>query len=75
VNAYTKVALSVIRLAAFGCIILSLCLCAGDLFLYMSRQIPPQPLLIALKVIPFFFGLVLLLKSRALAEHFTKDLD
>lgn len=74
-NVYTKVALSIIRLTAFGCIVFSLCLCASDLFLYLSRQVAPKRLLLALKALPFFMGLALYWKSRALAEHLTKDLD
>ena len=76
VNVYTKVALSIIRLAAFGFIIFSVSLCAGDLFLYLSpRHVPLPPVLLSLKCLPLLFGLALLWKSRAVAVHLTKDLD
>lgn len=76
VNVYTKVALSIIRLAAFGFIIFSVSLCASDLFLYLSpRHVPLQPGWLALKCLPLLLGAALWWKSRALAVHLTQDLD
>ena len=76
VNVYTKVALSIIRLAAFGFIVFSLSVCASDVFLYLSpSHTPLKPILLVLKCLPFLFGLALFWKSHPLAVHLTKDLD
>jgi len=86
-NAVTKVALAVIRLVAFGLIVISLLLCSGEAYYYYSQvasglgdvpRVPPPPPhwgWVAVKLIPILIAIILLLKSRALAGHFTKDYD
>ena len=72
---YAKVVLSVLRLVAFACIILSLALYSTDYFLYLKHRPLSAPGLLALKGVPLLAGLVLGVSARALAEHFTRDLD
>jgi len=60
---------------AFGLIVLSCCLCASDLFLYLSERPASRPVVLALKGLPFLAGLILFFKSSDMAAHFTKDLD
>jgi hypothetical protein len=72
---YAKAALSVLRLAAFGCIILSLALYSSDYFLYLSHRPLPGTGALALKGVPFLAGLMLYWKARPLAERLTRDLD
>lgn len=75
-NAYTKVAQAVIRLIAFALALISFFYYAEDAFLYLSKHQPvPAWGWLALQGLPLLIGLVLLLKCRALAEHFTRDLD
>jgi hypothetical protein len=72
---YAKVALSVLRLIAFGCIILSLALYSTDYALYLRHRPMSGWGMLALKGAPFLAGLVLGWNARALAEHLTRDLD
>jgi hypothetical protein len=72
---YAKAALSVLRLIAFGCIILSLAFYSSDYFLYLSHRPLPGRALLALKGAPFLAGLVLYWKGRPLAERLTRDLE
>jgi hypothetical protein len=72
---YAKAALSVLRLIAFGCIILSLAFYSSDYFLYLSHRPLPGPGLLALKGAPLLAGLVLYWKGRALAARLTRDLE
>jgi hypothetical protein len=72
---YAKAALFVIRLIACGLIILGFGLCSSDLFLYLSHRPISQPVLLALKASPVLAGVVVLVKAKAMAVHFTKDLD
>ena len=72
---YAKAALSVLRLIAFGCIILSLAFYSSDYFLYLSHRPLPGPGLLALKGAPLLAGLVLYWKGRVLAVRLTRDLD
>lgn len=72
-NAYTKVAQAVIRVVAFGLIVISFFLCAADLYLMLSEQRHPQWLIV--KAVPFMIGLILFFASGALARRLTKDLD
>jgi hypothetical protein len=74
-NPYAKAVQSVLRLIAFGCIILSLALYSSDYFLYLSYRPLPGRGLLALKGVPLLAGLVLGWKARALAERLTRDLD
>lgn len=66
---------SVIRLVAFGLIILSCSLGASDLFLYLSMRPHSGPLVLTLKGLPFLAGVILFCKSSAMAAYLTKDLD
>jgi hypothetical protein len=72
---YAKAVLSVLRLIAFGSIILSLSLYSTDYFLYLKHQPMSGWGLLALKGAPLLAGLILGWNARALAEHFTRDLD
>jgi hypothetical protein len=72
---YAKAALSVLRLAAFGCIILSLAFYSSDYFLYLSHRPLPSKAMLALKGLPFFIGLILYWKARPLALRMTRDLE
>ena len=86
VNAYTKVAQAIIRLIAFALVVTSFILYVSDrsisylhamarLNLAKEPSPPPRPGLPVLQAIPFFIGLILFWKSRALAERLTKDLE
>jgi hypothetical protein len=75
ISPYAKAALFVLRLAACGLIILSLGLCAGDLYLYLSHRPFSGPGLLALKAAPALAGAALCWKARPMAIHLTKDLD
>jgi hypothetical protein len=75
VSPYTKVVLSVIRLIAAGFILLSLCLCSPDLFLWLAHHPLPHPGLLVLKALPSVIGVVLYWKSDAIAKRLTQDLD
>lgn len=72
---YAKAALSVFRLIAFGCIILSLALYSSDFFLFLSHRPATGAGLLALKGAPFLAGLVLYWKARPLASRLTRDLE
>jgi len=72
---YAKAVLSVLRLVAFGCIILSLAFYSSDYFLYLSHRPLPGPGRLALKGAPLLAGLVLYWKGRALAIRLTRDLE
>jgi hypothetical protein len=72
---YAKAALSVLRLIAFGCIILSLAFYSSDYFLYLSHRPLPGSGPLALKGVPLLAGLVLYWKGPALAARLTRDLD
>ncbi len=74
-NPYTKGALFVIRLIAFGLIVLSAVYLGSYLFYWMAhKKIADGIFLRFLKSLPLIFGLVLLLKARAIAEKLTEDL-
>jgi hypothetical protein len=75
ISPYAKAALFVIRLAACGLIILSLGLCASDLYLYLSHRPFSGPGLLALKAAPALAGAALGWKAKPMAIHLTKDLD
>ncbi|HEX4120009.1 MAG TPA: hypothetical protein VH619_05215 [Verrucomicrobiae bacterium] len=72
---YAKAALSVLRLIAFGCIILSLALYSTDYFLFLSHRPLPGPWMLALKGVPFLAGLILYWKARPWALRLTRDLE
>ena len=75
VNAYTKVAESVIRLVAFVCVVATFFLYMADLYLFLSHRAMPRPGRLVLEAVPFLAGLFLYWKCRALAVRLTKDLD
>ena len=72
---YAKAVLSVLRLVAFGCIILSLSLYSTDYFLYLKHRPMSGWGWLALKGLPLLAGLVLGWNARGLAERWTQDLD
>jgi hypothetical protein len=74
-NPYRKAALFVLRLIAAGFIILSLCWCLPELFLWTAHHPLKHPVLLALKTVPFVIGLLLYWKGGQIAEQLTKDLD
>ena len=74
-NPLGKAALSVLRLVAFGCIILSLAFYSSDFFLYLAHKPVSGPGVLALKGAPFLAGIILYWKARAIAERLTRDLD
>lgn len=73
---YAKAVQSIIRMVAFGLVVLSACLYSSDVFLYMSRRGALSGTgALALKGLPFLAGVVLFWKSSAMAGRFTKDLE
>jgi hypothetical protein len=75
-NPYTKAAVFLIRLIAFGCILCSLLLLGSNLFLLMTGKKSEDGMLsMALKSLPFIVGLLLLIKSYAIARKLTEDFD
>ena len=74
-NPYYKAALFLIRLIAAGFAIFGITLLCSDLFLMLSHKPVSGPGTLALKALPILIGLVLFLKSYALAKHLTKDFE
>ena len=86
-NPYAKAIQSVLRLVAVALVVIAFFLYTNDIYWLVphltgrpvagiaANPPPPRPVLLALKSVPFWIGLVLYCKSRALAERFTKDLD
>jgi hypothetical protein len=74
-NPYTKGALFVFRLIAFGFIFFSVAFLFGDVFLWLAHRQPDRPALLVLKGIPCLIGMVIWFKSNAMAKYLTKDLD
>jgi hypothetical protein len=74
-NPYFKAALFLIRLIAAGFCIFSLTMLSSDVFLLLSNKPISGPPTLALKSLPLLIGLVLFLKSYALAKHLTKDFE
>jgi len=72
---YAKAALSVLRLIALACIILSLALYSTDYFLYLSHHPLSGPWRLALKGVPFLAGVVLYWRARPWALRLTRDLE
>jgi hypothetical protein len=72
---YTKAALFVIRVIAFGLIILSFCLYSTDLFLVLANRPLRTGAGLALKGLPLVAGLILYWKSDGIAKKLTKDLE
>lgn len=75
-NPYTKAALFLIRLIAFGCILCSLLLLASYAFYLNADKKPDDGMFsLALKTLPLLIGFVLLLKSSAIAKKLTEDFE
>ena len=74
-NPYTKGALFIIRMVAFGFILLGALPLGADYF--VSRQHKPGDGIfwIALEILSVLAGLVLLGKSGAIAKKLTEDFD
>jgi hypothetical protein len=76
---YAKAVLAGIHFLALGCVLVSLGLYANDigrhLFWSLSERPPNGVLVLALKGLPSLAGVVLFWKGRAIAQHFTKDLE
>ena len=75
-NPYRKAALLLIRLVAFGFVMFG-GLQAGLYFLMQKsgRKIEDGAVLMALKTLPLLIGLVLLIKSYAIAKRLTEDFE
>ena len=74
-NPYFKAALFLIRLIAAGFAIFGITLLCSDVFLLLSHKPISGPGTIALKLLPLLVGLVLFLKSYALAKRLTRDFE
>jgi hypothetical protein len=75
-NPYTKAALFLIRLIAFGCIMTSLLLLGSYIFYLKTGRHPADGVLsLILKTLPLIIGVVLLVKGYAIAKKLTEDLD
>ena len=72
---YTRAALFVIRLIAFGFMIFSFSLLWEDVFLVLSHHRPHHLHILMLKGIPFLFGMFVFWKSHDMARYLTDDLD
>jgi hypothetical protein len=74
-NPYFKAALFLIRLIAAGFAIFGGTLLSSDVFLLLSHKPISGPATLALKCLPLLIGLVLFVKSYALAKNLTKDFE
>jgi hypothetical protein len=74
-HACHKVAQAIIRLIAFALAVTSFLLYTGDILAFVEHQPLPRPAVLALKGVPFLAGIVLAIKSRALAGRLTRDMD
>jgi hypothetical protein len=74
-NPYFKAALFLIRFIAAGFLIFGITLLCSDIFLMLSHKPVSRPAILALKSLPLLIGLVLFLKSYALAKNLTKDFE
>lgn len=73
---YTKGALFLIRLVAFGLILFSAVLLSSYLFYLVTKKKPEGgTLAFALKGLPLIIGVVLWAKGHKLARKLTEDLD
>jgi hypothetical protein len=76
VNPYTRVVLFVIRLAAFGLVFTSLLYLASSAYFTVGRQSSGESVFqMILKGIPLLLGIVLWIKSYAIARKLTEDFD
>ena len=75
-NPYTKAALFLLRMIAFGFVLVSV-LQLGSLVFYFAG--PKKPVIdwvsVGLRSIPLLIGLVLLIKSYAIARKLTEHFD
>jgi hypothetical protein len=75
-NPYTKAARFLIRMVAFGFILFGVLLLSSYVFYFAGHKKPDEGVLwMILKSLPVIFGLVLLLKSHAIARKLTEDFD
>ena len=75
-NPYTKVVVFVIRLAAFGLVFTSLLYLASYTFFAVEKKSSGEGVFpLTLKSIPLVLGIVLWIKSYAIARKLTKDFD
>ena len=75
-NPYTKVVLFVIRLVAFGLTFTSLLyLSSYALLAFEKKSSGEGNLWMILKAIPFLAGVILWIKSYAIARKLTEDFD
>jgi hypothetical protein len=75
-NPYTKAALFLIRMIAFGCILCSLLLLASYVFYLRAEKKPDDGVIsLILKTLPLLVGFVLLCKSGAIAKKLTEQFD
>jgi hypothetical protein len=75
-NPYRKAALLLIRMVAFAFILVGLLLLSSYVFYAVGQKKPEGGIIwILLKAIPVLIGLVLLLKSGAIARKLTEDFD
>lgn len=74
-NPYFKAALFLIRLIAAGFAIFGLTLLSVDVAKMLSHQPISGSGTLALKLLPLLIGLVLFLKSYALAKRLTRDFE
>jgi hypothetical protein len=72
---YTKAAVLLIRLVAFGFVLFSLIFLGSEIFFLKTHRKSASVLSIVLKAIPFLAGVALWIKSYAIAKNLTKDLD
>jgi hypothetical protein len=73
---YRKTALLLIRLIAFGCMLLSVLLIGANFVLVRtgSQSADGVPMLVV-KSLPFVLGFILMLKGSAIARRLTEDFD
>ena len=68
--------MSVLRLAALGLVMTSLLYLGSYVFFAVERKGSGESWFVTgLKAVPLVFGVALWIKSRAIADHFTKDFD
>lgn len=75
-NPYTRAALFLIRLIAFGFILTGALLLGAYFFSLKAGKHPEGGIIsLSLKTLPLLVGLVLLFKSYAIARKLTEDFD
>jgi hypothetical protein len=74
-NPYFKAALFLIRLVAAGFAVVGITLLCSDVVLLLSHKPVSSGGSLALKGLPILIGLVLFVKSYALAKRLTKEFE